>query len=214
MAQANAPLHARLIVSDTSPLITLALADSLDLLFYADLPLYIPDGVFHEATRAAHMADAVAILAWQAQNAHRVHLVSTTIFYQYQQTGLPKRGMGELAAVEVVAQSNLAPDERALVLFEDDAATTIIAAPTTIIPISTRDYLDALEATQRIQSADAIFAEARKHATNPQARSSKAFLPDQPSEHQRAVMAALASARPIGEIMRPKPGDPPSGGTP
>jgi hypothetical protein len=41
-----------IIVTDVPPLITLAAAQSLDYLLYADLPVVIPDAVFYEATRA------------------------------------------------------------------------------------------------------------------------------------------------------------------
>ncbi len=40
-----------LIVTDTSPLITLALADALDVLLRPGLPVSIPDAVYVEATR-------------------------------------------------------------------------------------------------------------------------------------------------------------------
>jgi hypothetical protein len=51
------PLHAKLIVPDTGPLITLAAADSLDYLLYPAVPVYVPDAVLYEpqskATRLA-----------------------------------------------------------------------------------------------------------------------------------------------------------------
>jgi hypothetical protein len=43
-------LHAKLIVPDTGPLITLAAADSLDYLLYPNVPVYVPDAVLYEAT--------------------------------------------------------------------------------------------------------------------------------------------------------------------
>ena len=45
----NGPFH--LIVTDTSPLITLALADALDVLLRPSIPVSIPDAVYVEATR-------------------------------------------------------------------------------------------------------------------------------------------------------------------
>ena len=43
-------LVAKLIVTDTGPLITLAAADSLDYLLYPGVPVYVPDAVLYEAT--------------------------------------------------------------------------------------------------------------------------------------------------------------------
>ena len=43
----------QLFVVDTGPLITLAVARSLDYLLYVDADLVIPDAVLHEATRDA-----------------------------------------------------------------------------------------------------------------------------------------------------------------
>jgi len=40
-----------LIVTDTSPLFTLVLADALDVLLRPGLPISIPDAVYIEATR-------------------------------------------------------------------------------------------------------------------------------------------------------------------
>jgi hypothetical protein len=43
-------IRAKLIVTDTGPLITLAAADVLDYLLYPGVPVYIPDAVLYEAT--------------------------------------------------------------------------------------------------------------------------------------------------------------------
>ena len=43
----------RIVVVDAAPLITLAAAGSLDYLLYPNLPVLIPDAVFHEATSGA-----------------------------------------------------------------------------------------------------------------------------------------------------------------
>jgi hypothetical protein len=53
-----------LIVTDVPPLITLAAAQSLDYLLYPELPVIIPDAVFHEATYAAGKPGAQEILEW------------------------------------------------------------------------------------------------------------------------------------------------------
>ncbi len=53
-----------LIVTDTSPLITLALADALDLLLRPSIPVSIPDAVYIEATRVRTAAGASRIVEW------------------------------------------------------------------------------------------------------------------------------------------------------
>jgi hypothetical protein len=57
-----------LIVTDTSPLFTLALAESLDVLLRPGLPVRIPDAVFFEATRVHGAPGAEQIVEWI--NAH------------------------------------------------------------------------------------------------------------------------------------------------
>ncbi len=56
-----------LIVTDVSPLITLAAAGTLDYLLYPGLPVIIPDAVFYEATRQTDRMGADverAVIAW------------------------------------------------------------------------------------------------------------------------------------------------------
>jgi hypothetical protein len=57
-------VEVRIIVSDAPPLITLAIAKSLDYLLYPKLPVIIPDAVFYEATGAAGNLGAGEILDW------------------------------------------------------------------------------------------------------------------------------------------------------
>jgi hypothetical protein len=53
----------RLIVTDTSPLFTLVLADALDVLIRPGLPVSIPDAVYVEATRVHGAPGAEQIVA-------------------------------------------------------------------------------------------------------------------------------------------------------
>jgi hypothetical protein len=68
-----------LIVTDTSPLITLALAGELDLLLRPGIPVHIPDAVLNEATRVRTAAGANAIVEWTNAHLDQVHIVSTEI---------------------------------------------------------------------------------------------------------------------------------------
>ena len=69
------PLSFSLIVTDTSPLITLAVADSLESLLRINPPIRIPDAVYAEATRNRTAAAASRIAAWIDDNPDQVRIV-------------------------------------------------------------------------------------------------------------------------------------------
>lgn len=52
----------RIIVTDAAPLITLAVGQHLDYLLYPNLPILIPDAVFHKATASAGKLGAQEII--------------------------------------------------------------------------------------------------------------------------------------------------------
>jgi hypothetical protein len=94
-------LSARLIVMDTGPLITLAVADSLDYLLYPGVPVYLPDAVLYEATRDS------AILAWVHLRSEQVLTISTETFFNYVQSreanpGRREKDLGERSALEAI----------------------------------------------------------------------------------------------------------------
>src|ERR1700736_2190107 len=64
-----------LIVTDTSPLFTLVLADSLDVLLRPGLGVSIPDAVYVEATRVRGAPGAEQIVAWINANLDAVRIV-------------------------------------------------------------------------------------------------------------------------------------------
>ena len=66
------PRELKLFVVDTGPLITLAVAQSLDYLSYVNADIVIPDAVLHEATRDAARLDAQDIIDWVKAQATRV----------------------------------------------------------------------------------------------------------------------------------------------
>ena len=105
------PVEIRLIVVDAAPLITLAAANSLDYLFYPDLPVVIPDAVFHEATAGASKLGAQVIIDWYRTNRGKVTIEPTEAFDAEQllseQAGYrPTRDLGERAAIEIVRQGH------------------------------------------------------------------------------------------------------------
>ena len=149
-------LSARLIVMDTAPLITLAVAESLDFLLYPGIPVAIPDAVLYEATRDAEALGAMAILDWAQRRAEQVRTLSTETFFNYlrrldAEPGWREHDLGERAAIEAIHDAiHLAADERAILITEDDRAlrrVLVVEAELTsrMIPITTRDFLDGLE---------------------------------------------------------------------
>ena len=73
-------VNVSLIVTDAPPLITLAVAKSLDYLLYPELQVLIPDAVFHEATAAGGKLGAEEILDWYRANMDTVRIEPTEIF--------------------------------------------------------------------------------------------------------------------------------------
>ena len=89
-----------LIVTDTSPLFTLVLADALDTLLRPGLAISIPDAVYIEATRVHGAPGAGQIVEWINAHLEQVRIVPTDIGID-QQRGLEEgrsiRGLGEQA---------------------------------------------------------------------------------------------------------------------
>jgi hypothetical protein len=150
-----------LIVTDTSPLITLALAGSLDALLRPGLPLSIPDAVYVEATRIRAAAGAGEIVEWMNAHLDQVRIVPTEVGIDQQrrlEESRPTRALGEQAALEVLERFLAGnPTAEALLLFEDsDIAKRQAIIDERISLITTGDFLRELEAAGLIQSADYV----------------------------------------------------------
>jgi hypothetical protein len=169
-------IDVKLVVTDAPPLITLAVAKSLDYLLYPDLPVLIPDAVFHEATSAAGKLGAQEILDWYRAHTDAVRIEPTEAF-QNEMTlreisgRRTARDPGERAALELIRNMPMGADERALLLSDDrDAERLVIVDPAKLILLTTWDYLRQLEEAGRIQSADAVIAAVRAAGRNPPTR--------------------------------------------
>lgn len=156
---------------DTGPLITLAAAECLDYLLYPGVPIYVPDAVLYEATRDSAALGAPVILDWVQLHAETVRTISTQTFFNYIQAqevmpGRREKDLGERAAIEAVHDSiQLAADERALLITEDDRVLRRVLVIETelnarMIPITTRDFLEGMEAARRINSAEDVYRRA------------------------------------------------------
>jgi hypothetical protein len=165
----------RLIVTDASPLITLAAADALECLTMPGLPVIIPDMVYMEVTRDLARLGAAGVVAWARAHHGHVVIAPTEVFAEFQavltvQPQVRSQGRGEQAALEVLAAQVAAdPELHALLLFEDNDVRSrgfLTALPERVMALSTGEFLVELEAAGRIQSSDRILDEAAQHGRN------------------------------------------------
>src|SRR3974390_517787 len=94
-----------LIVTDTSPLFTLVLADALDTLLRPGLAVSIPDAGYVEAPRVHGAPGADRIVEWINADLDAVRIIPTDIGIDQQrrlEEGRSIRGLGEQAAIEAL----------------------------------------------------------------------------------------------------------------
>lgn len=149
------------LLPDAGPLITLAYADSLDLLFRPGWSVALVDMVLHEVTR--HQTPTSEKLAQWAQ-ANQLPVHQTKIHEHYQQ-GLScgtvpprKSNLGELAIQESMNNFALEPPAKTGVfLFEDHKiARASFVVPDNCRKVSTRAFLLFLEQKGWLASATEI----------------------------------------------------------
>lgn len=160
-----------LIVTDTSPLFTLVLAGSLDVLLRPGLPVRIPDAVYIEATRVHGAPGAEQIVEWLNLHLDVVLIVPTDIGIDQQRRLEERRsirGLGEQAAIETLDRFlRVDATSEALLLFEDtDIEKRRAVVDQRVSLISTGDYLRELEVAGLIQSADHILDQAAAQGRN------------------------------------------------
>jgi hypothetical protein len=161
----------RLIVTDTSPLLTLVLAEALDTLLRPGLPVSIPDAVYIEATRVHGAPGAEQIVEWINAHPDRIRIVPTDIGIDQQrrlEEGRSIRGLGEQASIEALERFLRSdPAAEALLLFEDsDIGKRRAIMEQRVGLISTGDYLRELEVAGLIQSTDYILDQAAARGRN------------------------------------------------
>lgn len=161
----------RLIVTDTSPLCTLVLASSLDVLLRPGLPVSIPDAVYIEATRVHGAPGAEQIVEWINSHLDLVRIIPTDIGIDQQrrlEEGRSIRGLGEQAAIETLERFLRGdPAAAALLLFEDsDVGKRRAVVDQRVGLISAGDFLRELEAARVIQSTDHILDQAAARGRN------------------------------------------------
>ena len=133
-----------LLLPDAGPLITLAYADALDLLFKPGWSVQIVDMVLQEVTRNQTLTSQ-AIAEWVRVNQLRV--LPTRTLARFQQLQTRKSNLGELAIQEVMNDfALLDPPPTGVFLFEDHKiARTSFMLPDACRKVSTRAFLIFLE---------------------------------------------------------------------
>ena len=146
------------LLPDAGPLITLAYADALDLLFKPDWPIVLVDMVLHEVTRN-QTPTSEKLAQWAA--AGRVSMRTTRTFAHHQQrlaatpAAARTANLGELAIQETMNDFALdQPPQTGVFLFEDHKiARASFLLPDNCRKISTRAYLLFLEQQGWLESA-------------------------------------------------------------
>lgn len=173
-----------ILYPDAGPLITLAYADALDLLFVPGWQLVLVDMIYAEVTRSqtptsakirrwAQAGFARAGLADMADKSRRsddmtdksINRFSTRVHALYEQNlaladtaPRQKNNLGEFAIQEAMNECALQNStQTAVFLFEDHKiARTSFLLPSNARKVSTRAFLQFLEALGRIESGAAI----------------------------------------------------------
>ncbi|APW47619.1 hypothetical protein [Rhodoferax antarcticus] len=154
-----------LIVTDSGPLITLAVAEALDVLFMPGLPVIVPDMVRHEVIADLSKPGALLVADWiRANNSHRLTVAPTEVFEEFMllksiNPATKTKNRGEQAAAEVLATVLEGQDFGAVLVFEDSAVRKtnfLLRLPDAVVVASTSEFLFGLQSRGVIASAQAI----------------------------------------------------------
>ena len=144
------------LLPDAGPLITLAYADALDLLFKPRWSVMLVDMVLHEVTRN-QTPTSKKLAKWAKSK--KLPLVATRTFQHYQQVqgekAARKANLGELAIQEATnAFAIEQPPKTGVFLFEDHKiARASFLVPDNCRKVSTRAFLIFLEQKGWLESA-------------------------------------------------------------
>lgn len=171
-----------LIITDASPLITLAKADALDVLLIPGWPIAVPDAVYAEAADV-RFADGNRVGEWISANPYRVRIEPTE--KGRQQAALwslnqKARDFGELAALEVgTAHMRQSHDNRVVLLYEDGDLDQLRASINARVALlTTGSFLASLQRRGLIQSVDKILDDAERVGRNVERQRGLAADPD------------------------------------
>lgn len=155
-----------LVVADAGPLISMALANQLKLLFTFDKPVYVLDVVKAECLRKSDAPDREILRNWLGSNKSQISIINSPIIKPFndalrlEETGEQPhatQGLGDAAIAWFVANARqiCAPDALSLVLTEDAPfGDTVLARNVHVL--STRPWLKTLENFGLIVSAQDV----------------------------------------------------------
>lgn len=158
-----------IIVTDTGPLITLAIAGALDSIFLPDLPVIIPDMVRFELIQDISKPGAQEIAEWIRKNdPSRITVRPTVVFEEFLtlrsvNPSTKTSNRGEQAAAEVLGRELDNADYGGILLFEDSAVRKtnyLVRLPDTVVVTSTSEFLHGLEDAGLLADANAVLMRA------------------------------------------------------
>ena len=158
-----------LIVTDSGPLITLAIAGSLDVLFLPNLPVIVPDMVRHEVIQDLSKPGAALVAEWiRLNDPLRLTVGPTEVFEEFMllksvNPATKTKNRGEQAAAEILGRQLEGQDFGAVLLFEDSAvrkANFLTRLPDCVVVASTSEFLFGLESRGLLQDAQSILDQA------------------------------------------------------
>ena len=141
------------LLPDAGPLITLAYADALDVMFKPGWSVVLVDMVLHEVTR--NLTPTSKKLAKWAKS-KKLPIVPTKTFQHYQRTAAARKSnLGELAIQEAMNDFAIEqPPKTGVFLFEDHKiARASFLVPDNCRKVSTRAFLTFLEEKGWLESA-------------------------------------------------------------
>ncbi|WP_431273197.1 type II toxin-antitoxin system prevent-host-death family antitoxin [Variovorax ureilyticus] len=154
-----------LIVTDSSPLITLSAQSALDALLIPGLPVIIPDMIRFEVVRGLKKPGAREVADWiRANETFGVRVASTEVFEEFEVLrGVnplsEATGRGEKASSEVLARELENADFGAILVFEDSMVrkqNLLVRLPDEVAVTSTSEFLFGLERHGKLYGAQAI----------------------------------------------------------
>ena len=158
-----------LIVTDAGPLITLAVAQALDTLLLAKLPVIVPDMVRFEVVRDSSKPGAQEVADWiRRHEGQGLRVASTEVFEEYQlllaaNPATRTKDRGEQAAAEVLGRELKDTQSGAILLFEDSGVRKqnfLIRLPDEVVVVSTSEFLFGLQSAKLLTSAADVLARA------------------------------------------------------
>ena len=158
-----------LIVTDSGPLITLAITGSLDVLFLPNLPVIVPDMVRYEVIQDLSKPGAALVAEWiRLNDPLRLTVGSTEVFEEFMllksmNPATKTKNRGEQAAAEVLGRQLESQDFGAVLLFEDSAVRKtnfLTRLPDCVVVASTSEFLFGLESRGLLQDAQSILDQA------------------------------------------------------